>query len=384
MTYAWTNISSDDFESVVRDLLQERHSITFERFAPGPDGGIDLRAFTGALKRRRKPWLVQCKHYPEAAISSVLAAARSEASKVAKLRPARYTFATSRRLTKKNKESIAKLFAPLQMDPQEDILGRDDLENFLGLYESVERRHFKLWLASTQTLERINSAALINRSDLYREQLLKKARLFVEHSAISRAREVLKEHSVCVVSGPPGVGKTTLGDILTLDYLADGFDLFVVSSDVEEAEAAFRSDRRQLFVYDDFLGRTSFAEKLNKNEDARLVQFMRGIRDSGNKRFILTTREYLLRSARMHYDRLDASDLDLFKCVVEIGGYKRTDKARILYNHIYWASALTKEDVVSLTNPPNNWKRLVDHPRYNPRLIETAVNELVRRREATV
>lgn len=162
--------------------------------------------------------------------------------------------------------------------------------------------------------------------------------------------------------------------MLTLEYLADGFEVFYISSDVSEAEAALAPGRRQLFLYDDFLGRTNL-DKLNKNEDARLVDLMNAIRRTPNKRFILTTREYLLRSARHHYDRLDSSDIDLFKCVVEVSGYGTDARALILYNHVFWSEDATPEDIESLLKD-DLWRRIISHPRYNPRLIETALTEL--------
>ena len=58
------------------------------------------------------------------------------------------------------------------------------------------------------------------------------------------------------------------------------------------------------------------------------------------------------------------------------------DKARILYNHLYWNEGLQRSDVESLSGD-EHYLKIVDHPNYNPRLIEAAVSDLsfARRRQ---
>lgn len=372
------NLSSNDFEVLTRDLMQEEHGRRFESFIPGRDQGIDIRA-AARPGESLNGWLVQCKHYVGSTLAALISAAKKEVPKVKALAPTRYTLVTSLPLTPKNKATLADIFQGLPGLAHVEVLGQTDVFNLLGLYPSVVERHFKLWLSGIGVLDRIRQAAVINRSEMYKESLLLQSRLFVEHPSLVTARTTLREHRVCVISGPPGVGKTTLANMLTLEYMAEDFEVFCISTDVEEAESALDAERRQIFLYDDFLGRTNF-DKLNKNEDARLVDLMNGIRRTPNKRFILTTREYLLRSARHYYDRLDNSDIDLFKCVVEVEGYDRLARALILYNHVYWSPECTEEDRRSLV-VDGRWKAIVDHPKYNPRLIETALTEIRRRAE---
>ena len=42
-TYNFSEISDFEFEALCRDLLQEELGLSLELFAPGPDGGIDIR-----------------------------------------------------------------------------------------------------------------------------------------------------------------------------------------------------------------------------------------------------------------------------------------------------------------------------------------------------
>jgi hypothetical protein len=41
--YDFTSLSSQDFEELTRDLLQEEWKVWLEAFKTGRDGGIDLR-----------------------------------------------------------------------------------------------------------------------------------------------------------------------------------------------------------------------------------------------------------------------------------------------------------------------------------------------------
>jgi hypothetical protein len=43
MNYDFRNLSSADFEDLVRDLIGKEEGLRFEAFCAGPDGGIDGR-----------------------------------------------------------------------------------------------------------------------------------------------------------------------------------------------------------------------------------------------------------------------------------------------------------------------------------------------------
>ena len=57
--YTFETLSANEFENLVRDLLQEELDIRLESFKTGRDQGIDLRY----APDRDNSLVVQCKHY---------------------------------------------------------------------------------------------------------------------------------------------------------------------------------------------------------------------------------------------------------------------------------------------------------------------------------
>lgn len=372
-----TRLSPLDFEELVRDLLAAEWQLPVESFSPGADGGIDLRA-TKHENGTDSLIVVQCKHYARSPYRTLLRAARSEADRLTTMTPTpdRYIFATGQQLTPANKRQISNVFTPWVRTPS-DIVGGGDIENLLARHPEIERRHIKLWLTNTAVLEQVLHAGLFNRSRIHLEELASRARLFVPHPALAEIRRVLSEERVCVLSGAPGVGKTSMADLLALEYMSDGFEVLYVQDAFEAFSAATDDSRRQFFVYDDFLGTVHLGDGASNSADAGLADFVRYVHRTANKRMVLTTREYLFRRAMEQSEILERESGGLNKTVIEISAYTRLQRAYILYNHLYWADGLNEEDLNDLL-VDRNWARVIDHPNYNPRLVETAVRMLRR------
>jgi len=376
--FNYSNLSSYDFEVLCRDLLNEEHRLNLRSFAPGADGGVDLKGWHSGGRNRRV--VVQCKHYMGSSWSQLRTSVEKEVVKLGKLKPepTRYILATSRALTEANIATLKNILGPF-CKSLDDIVDQARLDQMLQRHDIVLRNHHKLWLSSTQILGSILQAPLLNRSEDYRNRLIRNSRTFVQPHSFSVAREVLSNEHSCVISGPPGVGKTTLAEMLALEYLAAKYELFVVGEDIREAEGAFREPSKQLFLYDDFLGRTDVTEKLGKNEDGRLVAFMDRVRDSPSHRFILTTREYILRSAQLRYEKLDRGNIEILKCVLEMSDYSRFERGLILYQHLYFDESLSRDEVGDLV-ASKGYRDIIDHRNYTPRHVTDALFDIKQRR----
>jgi hypothetical protein len=77
--------------------------------------------------------------------------------------------------------------------------------------------------------------------------------------------------------------------MLAYAYLAEGWELIPIMS-LTDGFAAINDTKRQVFVFDDFLGRIALDRHALSMKDSELARFLRRIKASPNARFILTTR----------------------------------------------------------------------------------------------
>lgn len=360
----WRSLTDIDFEELAADLLSAEFATAVERFGRGADGGVDLRW----VEVGDGVGIAQCKHYIDSTFAQLRASAAKEAPKIAKLKPSRYLFATSRTLTANQKDQLKSTLSPWIKSTQ-DVLSGSDLDQMLDRHTVVERKHVKLWLSTGTELFWANHADLLSRSEALRQRIDRTISQYVGTKAFEEASDILDREKVCLIAGQPGIGKTVLSHMLLADHMTRGFEIIEVSGDINEAWASLDADRPQIFFYDDFLGQLSFSERLGKNEDSRLTDFIDRIRELKSKRLVLTTREYILRDAARTYVQMSSIN-KRGKYILELGDYSRDDKARILYNHL-WRSSIDRSALVNLAN--GGWRRIVDHPNYSPRLIEYGV-----------
>ena len=364
-------LSDIEFEALCADLLARELGIHIERFPSGRDQGIDLRWDTGEGQG-----IGQCKHYVRSSFSNLARSAAGEVPKVTALSPSRYLFFTSQSLTITQKDTLYAHFSPW-MKSKGDIYGAEDIHSLLLRHESVQQAHPKLWLHSgTQLFLSLNSAVHNLSRDLV-ARAGNDMKRFVSTDSFTKARALLAEEHVCVIAGSPGVGKTMLAHALVADAASDGFDILDVNSDVRDAWSLYDSNAKQLFLYDDFLGQISLSERLEKNEDKSIVRFMETVAASNNHRFVLTTREYILREATSSFVALKEIG-ERRRFLLEVPNYSQADRARILYNHV-WHSELPAELKAQFAR--GGWKEVVNHHGFNPRLVQYATGELLASRK---
>jgi hypothetical protein len=213
------------------------------------------------------------------------------------------------------------------------------------------------------------ASATYSRSKSLAEEITDLLPRWVPGQVFFKARELVHREKVCVIAGVPGIGKTTLAKMLLADAIAEGYDAIAVSADIEEAWAVYDPGRQQIFYYDDFLGRTALTARLGKNEEDRLLAFMRRVAASRTTLFVLTTREYILQQARELYEQLATEGVEGRRFLLELQGYSRTDRARIFYNHAFFSGQLTRVARQALV-ADRAYGAIVDHRAYNPRQIE--------------
>ncbi len=363
--YNFLNLSAFEFENFSRDILQEKLGVFFESFTSGQDGGIDLRATVNKVENI----IVQAKRYTK--YSDLKSTLKSEIKNVKVLKPDRYIITTSIGLTPPNKTEILKMFHPF-IKSTEDIIGKTDLNNLLGLYPKVEERYYKLWLSSTNILNKLINSTVYNQSKFELDEIKETLKIYVQNNSFKEALDILKDNNYIIISGIPGIGKTTLSRMLVYRLLAKKFDDFVyVSESINDAYSYYEDGKKQIFFFDDFLGRNFLETGLSMNEDSKLIKFIDRIKKSKNKIFILATREYILNQAKNSFENLNNPSLELVKCTLDLSKYTKIIKAEILYNHLFFAN-VPKSHLKNLIES-KAYLKLIEHKSYNPRIIETFV-----------
>lgn len=363
--YDFHQLSPYDLELLARDLLQAHWGVTIESFKTGKDGGIDLRYAVGSGKI-----IVQVKHFLKTGLTGLMREIKKESQKVQRLQPTRYVLVTSVSLSAVNKDAIVTLIGS-DMLKSSDVLGQEDLNNLLGQHSEIERSHYKLWLASSAVLNRVLHNAAITRSEFKVRQVYEEARRYVQSSAYPQALKMLNEHRVVIVAGPPGVGKSTLANLLLYIHLEHEYQAVLIQRDIEEGQTLFQHGIPQVFYFDDFMGATFLGDRtaaLTGTSDKALLEFIAMVRATATARLILTTREHIYSQAMGRSERLRNSDLDDLRVFLRMPSYSYAQKARILYNHIFFSDLPFKYREELLRD--EYFLHIIKHRKFNPRLIE--------------
>lgn len=363
MGYDFSQLHDKEFEILVTDLLSKHLDVRIERFKQGKDKGVDGRFFSNSDKEE----IIQCKHYLKTGYKGLInKLKKEEADKVKKLSPEKYYFITSLSLARDNKKEIRKIFEPY-IKRDDDIFGQEDLNDLLSFYPEIEEKHFKLWITSTTVLERILNNAIKGRSGFELERIKDNSYKYVQTKNHDKAIEILENEGVLIISGEPGIGKTTLAENLCLFYASQKFEFIDIEESLSEAEAIYKRDKRQVFYFDDFLG-SNYFEAISNKKDSHIIKFIERVAKDKTKRFILTSRTNILNSGVLHSPILANNKIQKREFLLQITSLTDLDRARILYNHI-WHSNL-KEEFIEVYYTDKQYRKVIKHKNYNPRLIE--------------
>lgn len=369
-TYDFHKIfSPTEFENFARDVMQVREGILFESFAEGADQGIDNRR----ILEDGTCIILQAKRWGNSEPIR-FAQLRQEREKLDRLerKPDRYILVTSRDMTPLQKERVVKLFAPYILGP-EDVVTGEDLNNYIqspdGRFRGVEEKYFKLWLQNTDVLKRVLQetvhSALVEESRMELRRIIRDSAVFVETGVYRRALQQLRKNKVIIISGEPGMGKTTLAGQLGLYYcLKKDYSSFLWVSQVDDLYTSCQMGEKRVIIFDDFWGSSYFEKKKAGREEERLARFMENLRRNDGCVLILTTRAYILEQGLKQHENLRTL-IEAHKLECRLQGYTERDKAEIYMSHLS-RSELRPDQLIYLFELHS---RIVYSPDYNPRVI---------------
>ncbi len=361
--YDFKALNDKEFETLCIDLIGVELGKRFERFKPGKDSGVDGRFFEAPGQEL----IIQCKHWISTPIEQLIKSLNTkERPKVDKLKPKKYFLAVSNPLSRADKAAIRNALKP-HITSDNDIFGREDLNDLLSRHKSIELRHYKLWISSTNVLKGILNKAILDRSSFTIKEALENSKTYALTSNHEKAIQKLENLGIIIITGEPGIGKTTLAEQICLNFAAKDYQVIKISDEIKEAESIYQEDSKQLFYFDDFLGR-NYLEALSGHEGSHIVNFIKRIsRDKKTKRFILTSRSTILNQGKTLIDLLTNQNIDKNEYELSASLLSELDKARILYNHI-WHSELSPDHKEQIYLH-RRYREIIKHPNFNPRLI---------------
>ncbi|KAF0251859.1 hypothetical protein GN299_26545 [Pseudomonas putida] len=376
MYYDFQMLSPDEFEALVADLFSAEWGSVLESYKPGKDSGIDLvHSRTDEACYRT---IVQCKRYKSDGFNQLYSGFKGELKKLEKIRPSKYVIATSVCLSNANKLKLIELLAPW-IKGTDDIYGQNEISTLLSRHERVVKTHFKLWISSTVALEAILNRKFFSLTHFTIDQVKSDMCKLVLHDGYERALSVLNEKNHCIISGNPGIGKTTLAKILLCHYTLQGYEPAVVHNDISDAWTLItrqqNSDANKIAIlYDDFLGQSKHnQQKFGKNEESLLVTLIRYAEKNSNIKFIMTTREYIIADARREHSVFDNNAESIAKCTIDLADYKKSHRAKVLFNHLYFSDLPSNK--ISAVIESNLHKKIIEHEHFNPRIIYAICNK---------
>lgn len=371
MNYDFSTLNDKDLEELALDLLNAELNLGLQNFKVGKDGGVDLRY---SSQENNNEIVVQVKHYLKSGEAKLITEfKKNELPKVKDFMPKRYIIVTSIGLSKFQKDDLKETFEPFILSSN-DIFAKDDLNALLRKHGDIEKKHFKLWFSSTEILAGIFNNAIEGRSKSYLQQIRMKVPLYVLTENFDAANKTLEKEKLLVITGMPGIGKTTLADILLLERARQNHKIYIINS-IREAEdvISVNKDEKQVFYFDDFLGEVYYEILTGSQKESDISQFINRIVIEPNKYLVLSTRTVILEQAKNKSEKIKRARIDVAKYEIELSDYSKYEKAKILYNHLFFREV--KQEFVKEIVNDKFYNKIIDHKYYTPRLIEFFTDE---------
>jgi hypothetical protein len=389
LRYSLDNLGWFEFEGLSQTLLKARLGLGVEAWGGSGDWGRDAYC-AGALTYPTNdlsdgPFLFQCKFVAGANAAgaksevAVLNAVRAELQLSATAKrpapPAHYVLLTNARLGAATRQRVGTELNVSMPQTTVHIHDGNDLCAWLDITPEAVRSFPLLWSLRNlgDMLRTWVNADVLTRSRAALEEAEDIANVFVPTRAYSRALEVLGKHSFVVLEGPPEMGKTAIGRMISLSMVARGWEAIECGGPAD-VEANYERERSQVFLADDFFGRTEYDSRRGSAWGRELPHILRLV--DGKHWLVLTTRAHLLNLAKQLLDipgrgRSFPAPAEVTVNATELA---TVEKGRMLYRHLKHENLPEPTRLVLRTCA----KQIVANPNFTPERIRRLVAERFR------
>lgn len=365
--FNYRNLDDVEFEELCKDIMKRKLDVELRTYRKGKDGGIDLQD-----NEKGNNIIVQVKHYINSTYSDLISALKKEVEKVGKLSPNKYYICCALELRPSQTNEVYALFENY-MDSKENIIDLKCIDSFLQeeMNKDIVKKNFKLWLSASNILSEINNQDIFIDCEVLLDDIEKESELFVETDTYRRCKSLLENYNILIITGAPGVGKTTISKMLVLYYASLGYRVrYTTNGVISELKKAISSekDSKEVVLLDDCLGQYYFS--MRDNQEGELIALIKYLKNNKNKKLIMNSRVAIMNEAKersIEFEKVILKNNEKIH-LINMDKISVYEKARILYNHLYFNKI--PQEYYNYIKKDKNYLKIINHPNYTPRIIE--------------
>lgn len=364
--FNFMNIDEIEFEELCKEILEKKLGKSFRVFGRGADGGIDIQA------NDNENIIGQVKFYRNTSQYDTVSKIKKEANKIRNKKIEQYYLFIGREMSPQNIQKIYETFQDY-LKTKENIFTINEINEMLNReeYSDIVRKHIKLWLCSTNILERITNKNVFVDCEILFDNIKEEVDLFIPTKLYSICQNILEKERLLLILGMPGIGKTTLSKMLLLYYAQNGYLVrYSNSQNLEDLKKSLSLDKekKEIIFLDDCLGQRYL--DLQEQRENDIINLIKYIKRCSNKLLILNSRITIFQEAKEKQYELgkviDNKNIELQ--VIDIENISKLEKARILKH--YLSQKQVPQEYIQSILENQNYMKIIEDNSYNLRIID--------------